>query len=105
MQTCDELKHGVIEWRRGGYRGFCDGHGVTKMNQTGNRIFPGRFYRLGPTLSSAGEITATKTEISSGFPPVKTLPSSCALRENGISSPVSEIIDMVSAIDVMLERR
>ncbi len=88
----------------------------------GNRIFRGWFYRLVPTLSSAGEITATKTEMSvacekelvsdlalkdspSGFPPVNTLPSSCALRENGISSSVSKIIDIVSAIGVMLERR
>ncbi len=77
-----------------------------------------------PKFSSAGEITATNTEMSvtceievlirpalkdspSGFPPMNGLPSSCALRENGISSSVSEIIDMdiVPAIDAMLERR
>jgi hypothetical protein len=54
---------GVVGWR--GYGGFCDGHEATKVESDGeSRILHGWFYRPVPKSSSAGEITATKTEMS-----------------------------------------
>src|SRR6266849_3622898 len=48
-----------------GYGGFCDGHEATEMESDGeSRILHGWFYRPVPKSSSAGEITATKTEMS-----------------------------------------
>ena len=49
---------GVIGWK--GYGGFCDGHYATEMDSD----VAGGYYRPVPKLSSAGEITATKTEMS-----------------------------------------